>query len=79
MAEVPYRGPCEDMLSHIFILSYLFYILEKKEISGPEALDIMRNGYRVYLEDQKSKFKWESMIVLSAVQEKIIDVVIKRA
>ncbi|EQD65700.1 transposase IS4 family protein, partial [mine drainage metagenome] len=50
------------------ILSYLSYILEKKEISGSEALDTLRTGYRVYLEDQKNKFKWDSIVALSAVQ-----------
>ena len=59
------------------ILSYLSYILEKKEISGPEALDTMRTCYRVYLEDQKSQFKWESIVALSAVQKEIMNVVIK--
>ena len=59
------------------ILSYLSYILEKKEISGPEAIDTMRTGYRVYLEDQKTQFKWESMVA-PAVQKEIMDVVIKK-
>ena len=59
------------------ILSFLSYILEKKEISGSEAIDIIRTGYRVYLENQKSQFKWESMVALSAVQKEIMDVVIK--
>ena len=39
------------------ILSYLGYILEKKDISGSEALDTMRTGYRVYLEDGKTGFR----------------------
>jgi len=60
------------------ILSYLSYILEKKEISGPEALDTLRKGYRVYLEDQKNKFEWESLVALSAVQKEIMDVVTKK-
>ena len=60
------------------ILSYLSYILEKKGISGSEALDSLRTGYRVYLEDQKSQFKWESIVALSAVQKEILDVVIKK-
>ncbi len=60
------------------ILSYLSYILEKKEISGSEALDSLRTGYRVYLEDQKNKFRWESIVALSAVQKEIMDVVIKK-
>jgi Transposase len=60
------------------ILTYLSYILEKKEISGPEAIDTMRTGYRVYLEEQKTQFKWESIVALSAVQKEIMDVVIKK-
>ncbi len=59
------------------ILSYLNYILESKEISGSEALDILRTGYRVYLEDAKTGFKWESMVSLSAIQKEIMNVVIK--
>ena len=60
------------------ILSYLSYILEKKGISGSEALDSLRTGYRVYLEDQKNGFKWESIVAMSAVQREIMDVVIKK-
>ena len=37
----------------------------------------MRTCYRVYLEDQKSQFKWESMVALSAVQKGNMEVVIK--
>ena len=59
------------------ILSSLSYILEKKGISGSEAIDTMRTCYRVYLEDQKTQFGWESMVALSAVQKEIMDVVIK--
>ena len=60
------------------ILSYLSYILEKKEISGSEAIDTMRTGYRVYLEDLKSQFKCGSIVALSAVQKEIMDIVIKK-
>ena len=60
------------------ILSYLSYILEKKEISGSEAIDTMRTGYRVYLEDLESQFKCGSIVTLSAVQKEIMDVVIKK-
>ncbi|MGC8581308.1 MAG: transposase [Thermoplasmata archaeon] len=59
------------------ILSYLSYILEKKGISGSDALNTMRTGYRVYLEDERNKFKWESIVALSAIQKEIMDVVIK--
>jgi hypothetical protein len=56
----------------------VYSILEKKEMSGPEAIDTMRTCYRVYLEDQKSQFKWGSMVALSPVQNEIMDVVIKK-
>jgi transposase len=59
------------------ILSYLSYILEKKDISGSYALNIVKTGYRVYLEDHKNKFKWESIVALSAIRKEIMDVVIK--
>ena len=60
------------------ILSYLEYVLERKGISGSEALDTLRTGYRVYLEDGKTGFKWESMVVESAIQKDIMGVVIKK-
>ena len=60
------------------ILSYLGYIMEKINISGPEALDALRSGYRVYLEDNSTGFKWEKMVTESAIQRKIMDVVIKK-
>ncbi|MGC8645569.1 MAG: hypothetical protein ACP5UO_04810 [Thermoplasmata archaeon] len=60
------------------ILSYLNFILEKKGISGPEALDTLKTGYRVYLKDEKSGFSWESMVNMSGLQKKIVDVVFKK-
>lgn len=60
------------------ILSYLSFILEKKGISGPEALDILKTGYRVYLKDEKSGFSWESMVNMSGLQKKVVDVVFKK-
>ena len=59
------------------ILSYLGYIMEKVDHSGSEAIDLLRPGYRVYLEDSKSGFRWEKMVTQSAIQKKIMDVVIK--
>jgi transposase len=59
-------------------LNYLSFIMEKKGISGPEALDSLRTGYRVYLKDEKSGFMWESMVNMSDLQKKIMDVVFKR-
>ena len=60
------------------ILSYLGFILEKKGIGGPEALDTLGTGYRVYLRDEKSGFSWELMVNMSNQQKKIMDVVIKK-
>ena len=60
------------------ILTYLSYILEKKDMSGSEALDTLKTGYRVYLEDEKSGLKWESLVALSAIQKEIVNVVIKK-
>lgn len=59
------------------ILSYLGYILEDMDLSSTDALGILRTGYRVYLEDKKSGFKWEKMVTETALQRKIMDVVIK--
>ena len=78
-----------DQISHIeghvkicylsyAILSYLRYIMKKSDLSGPESLDMMRSGYRVYLEDSSSGFKWEKMVTESAIQRKIMDVVINK-
>ncbi|MEM0135321.1 MAG: hypothetical protein QXU18_08880 [Thermoplasmatales archaeon] len=60
------------------ILSYPGYIMEMIDISGSEALDVLRSGYLVYLEDSRSGFKWEKIVTQPAMQNKIMDVVIKR-
>ncbi len=60
------------------ILSYLGYIMEKENLSASESIDLLRTGYRVYLEDAKSGFKWDNIVVQSAMQKKIMDVVIKK-
>lgn len=60
------------------ILSYLGYIVEDMDVSASDALDVLRNGYRVYLEDGKSGFRWEKIVVQSAMQKRIMDVVFKK-
>jgi len=60
------------------ILSYLSFIMEEKRISVPEALDILKTGYRVYLKDEKSGFSWESMVNMSGLNKKVVDVVFKK-
>ena len=59
------------------VLAYLDYILRDMHISGSDALKILRTGYRVHLEDRKSGFKWETMVAETALQRRIMDVVIK--
>ena len=61
------------------LLAYLDYILRYMDISGSDALSILRTGYRVHLEDRKSGLKWETMVAETALQKKIMDVVIKNA
>ena len=39
---------------------------------------MMRSGYRVYLEYSSIGFNWEKMVTESAIQRKIMDVVIKK-
>lgn len=38
------------------VLAHLVYILIEIDISGSDALSILRTGYWVYLEDRKSDF-----------------------
>jgi hypothetical protein len=35
----------------------------------------MRKGYRVYLRDEKSGFRWDSLVTLTKKQKRILDVV----
>ncbi len=55
-------------------MSDIGFIMEKNNISGSDALDMIRTGYRVYLKDGKSGFKWEKLVTESAMQKKIMDV-----
>jgi hypothetical protein len=59
------------------ILSLLNYKVRKLGITGAEALDLLRTGYRVYLTDEKSGFKWDSLVTLKKIQEDIVNVVTK--
>ncbi|MEM3192846.1 MAG: hypothetical protein QW292_12350 [Candidatus Parvarchaeota archaeon] len=52
--------------------------MEESDSTGSEAFHILRPGYYVYTEDSRSGFKWEKMVTQSAMQNKIMDVVIKR-
>ena len=59
------------------ILAYMDYILTGKELSGGEALNRLRTGYRVFLKDDRTGFQWNSLIDLKKEQREIMDVVIK--
>jgi transposase len=57
------------------ILSFLSYKLRRMNISPVTALEEMRKGYRVYLRDEKSGFRWDSLVTLTKKQKRILDVV----
>ncbi len=59
------------------ILAYLDYILSGKEISGGDALNRLRTGYRVFLKDDRTGFEWNSLVDQKKEQREIMDVVIK--
>jgi hypothetical protein len=59
------------------ILSLLGFKISSLGISGVDALDILRTGYRVKLCDQESGFEWETTVELKSEQKKIRNVVYK--
>jgi len=59
------------------ILSLLKYKLRKLGISPVDALEELSSAYKVYLEDKKTKFKWEKVVTLKKSQEKIIKAIDK--
>ena len=59
------------------ILSLLKYKLRKLEISPVDALEELSSAYKVYLEDKKTKFKWQKVVTLKKSQEKIIKAIDK--
>jgi transposase len=70
------------VISHVFIcyLSYLLLSilkikLEKIEIKPLQALKEIDTLYKVYLKDKKKNFKFEKIVSLTKIQEKIIKAV----
>lgn len=59
------------------ILSLLQFKVSGIQISAVEALDVIRPGYRVKLEDKASGFEWETLVELKKDQENIRNVVYK--
>lgn len=55
------------------ILSLVDYKVKKLGISGPEALDKLKSGYKVHLKDVDSDFEWSSVVTLEKIQENILD------
>ena len=60
------------------ILSLLQFRVSIALISGVEALEVLRTGYRVKLLDQASGFEWEILVELKSEQEKIRHLVYKK-
>lgn len=59
------------------ILSLLKFKLRKLNISPVDALEQLSSAYKVYLEDKKTKFKWQKVVTLKKSQEKIIKAIDK--
>ena len=59
------------------ILSLLQFKVSGMQISAVEALDVIRPGYRVKLQDKASGFEWETLVELKKDQENIRNVVYK--
>jgi transposase len=60
------------------VLSLLQFKISRLEVSAVDALDILRNGYRVKLFDQQSGFEWDAMLELTKQQEQIRNLVYKK-
>jgi transposase len=59
------------------ILSLLKYKLKKLDISAVDALEELSKGYKVYLEDAKTNYKWSKTVTLKKNQEKIMKAIDK--
>ena len=54
------------------ILSLMNYRLRKLNISAIEALDSLKQGYRVCLNDEESNFEWSLYVPLEPKQKRIL-------
>lgn len=54
------------------ILALMNYKLKKQKISAVEALDSLKHGYRVTLEDETSKHEWDMFVPLEPNQKNIL-------
>ncbi|MGC8497418.1 MAG: transposase [Thermoplasmata archaeon] len=61
------------------ILAYLQYKIRDENISVIDALSKLSKGYRVELMDEEMEFKWETLVELNSIQEKIRDLVYKNS
>jgi hypothetical protein len=61
------------------ILAYLQYKIRDENISVIDALSNLSKGYRVELMDEEMEFKWETLMELNSIQEKIRDLVYKNS
>ena len=55
------------------IFSYLNYKLKRLEISPVDALEKLKECYKIYLEDEKNDLKWEKIVSPEKIQKKILE------
>ena len=57
------------------ILSLLEYYLNKKKIgySAIEVLEKLKSGYKIYLEDKKTNYSWQTTVLLEKKLYKLFD------
>ncbi len=55
------------------ILSFLEHFVKKFDLSATEFLEKLKRGYRVYLKDLKSDFRWQTDVYLEKRLQRIID------
>lgn len=55
------------------ILSLFSYRTKDLDISAAEAMEKLKTCYRVYLEDKKSDFAWNSLVTLEKIQRDTLD------
>jgi transposase len=57
------------------ILALLQYKIRRLDISAPRALELLKDGYKIRLEDKKSRYTWDLTVDLQPQQRKILDAI----
>jgi len=79
VAQITHIIPCEDLLSLIRNTQLSLFYPGKKGISGSQAFEILKTEYSVYQKDEKSGFSWELMVNMLDLENKVVDVMFKKA